>query len=182
MFQRFSFENQSPERKEELLEKQRKQQQQRDILLHQIEARKREKNLEKERNAQRELQEEQRYNEQFSSKQANTLSQSQTIQPSFQHASTVDFSKNGRNSNANRTQPAIFPIQNYTLLPERTPGEGQVKSLNDRQMLSMTLTPNTIHNAFASLRHQIMSTAASTVITSNPVSRSPPPQKIHQTF
>lgn len=169
MFQRFSFENLPPERKVELLEKQRKQQQQRELLLQQIESRKREKNNAKENENSRDLYQEQTPAQQF---------QPQPLQPPIQPVSpyqfqqntnqfqptTIDFSKTSVTPSSFRKQQLVFTPQNYSLLPERQVRKTSAGVTRERQLMSMSLTPNTIHDAFASLRHQIMSNAASSVI------------------
>lgn len=185
MFQRYAFDNLPPERKMELLEKQRKQQQQREILQQQIETRKREKDIEKEKEAKRNS-----YQEHISNYQSYPPQQTQFQSPSsFQYqvpqknqTNTIDFSKTTLTPNNFRKQQFAFTPQNYSLLPNKIQRKSSTCPTHERQLISMTLTPNTIHDAFASLRRQIMTTAASSVIGGGADSRQPRDRKISDTF
>lgn len=184
MFQRFSFDNLTPERKMELLEKQRKQQQQRELLMQQIESKKKDKDNFKENENSRNFFQEQ-----------TPMQMQQPIQPPPQSVSpyqfqqnpnqfyptTIDFSKTSVAPNSFRKQQLVFTPQNYSLLPERQLGRKSAGANREKQMMTISLTPNTIHDAFASLRHQIMATAASSVI-GGPDSRAMRETKITDTF
>ena len=175
--QLFSFENQTPERQREIIEKQLRQQQQREMLLEQIEQRKREKEIQKENEERQEQIWEQRYMnpppqppQQVNQSPHQQMFQHSYIQdqlaqnsmqkvpdipqPKFQ--STVDFSRTANFA----SQSISFTPPRGKLLVDRA-----ARPQFERRALSMSLTPSSIHDAFASLRHQIMSTAASAVIS-----------------
>ncbi|OHT14418.1 hypothetical protein TRFO_15196 [Tritrichomonas foetus] len=189
-YQLFSFENQSPERQREILEKQIKQQQQREILEQQIQARKREKELEREKEERIQSMYEQRHSQPQQQQQQSQKQQQYIPQPhqqQFQQTqnypsivdspprqqATIDFTKTNGGA---RNQPLVFTPQK-SLLSDTRPRV----VIPERQILSMSLTPSTIHDAFASLRHQIMTTAASTVISGSPDCRTRG-RKAHATF
>lgn len=186
MYQRFSFDNLSPERQMELVEKRRKQQQQREILLQQIESRKKEKDNTQEKENYRDV-----YQEPIQIQPQPQQMQSPIISiPTYQfpqnknqlQPTTIDFSKTSVASSNFRKQQLIFTPQNYSLLPDRQPVRSLASQNHDKQMMTMSLTPNTIHDAFASLRHQIMATAASSVIGGGTDSHAMRERKISDTF
>jgi hypothetical protein len=140
VFQRFSFENLSPERQTELMEKQRKQQIQKDMLEQQIETRRREREAQMQREVRNPEPDEAPQNYQMGG------------------GSPPRGFGGGAQS--------VIMAQRPSLLSERKVARFE------RPLVAMSLSPTKIHEAFSSLRHQIMSSAAASILARGAVPNS----------
>ena len=140
-YQRFAFENLSPERQQEILEKQRKQQQLREMLQQQVQERKAEKDLDRERP-------ERRATSFYRPQEVTTVAM-----PKMRPVSGPEMTFSVKQP-LSRTMPLEFTKQ-WKLFSDRSPVQRQ-----ERPSPSMTLNPSKIHNAFENLRSRIITTAS----------------------
>ena len=154
-YQRFAFENLSPERQQEILEKQRKQQQLREMLQQQVQERKAERDTDAERF-------ERRATSFYRPQEAPSMV------PAKMRPVTGPETAFSVKQPFSRTVPLEFTKQ-WKLFSDRSPAQRQ-----EKPALSMSLNPNKIHNTFEGLRSRIISTASLTGV------RAPMPMTFHE--
>lgn len=137
-FERFSFERIGPERQHEILEKQRKQEEQRRMLREQIDDRER------------------KMSRSVPPSTDDNDTKPERVMDSGRRAAWRPSNTSHGKAATQQFKPPVFIAR--PLLPER---ESVIRS--DRPTLAMTVNPDAIRNAFANVRSRIVSTSGATL-------------------